>query len=190
MAPIRDSLNAAIQELCLVTGAYTRLYHLPLRKNQIFYRMGWPRDRFGWVVEAFDRQHARRLQQTDLLKLNQEDPWWLKSLGGYPSHYFTLGYDVLGIYRKPTANGTTVELRCVCIPAWYTSDTDPIHLRDQYQRAAVYYAVSEYYASRGDARRAGDYLQQYLETAQIQRVHPEQAERRWQLAMDAKRWVR
>ena len=53
MAPIRDSINDALQELCMLTGSYRRPYLLPLYADRQFYRMSFERDYFGWVVNHY-----------------------------------------------------------------------------------------------------------------------------------------
>ena len=179
MAPIRKSINDALQEMCMITGSYHKTYLLPLYADRQFYRMGWEADFFGWVVDAWDRQRKRRLEQTDVQSLNHFDLWWLKRTGN-AYKYIQIGEDILGIYHKPSSNGVVLELDCVCIPKEYTEDTDPIKVRKIYQNAAVYLAVSEYYASRGDAKRGQKYFKDYLEKAGLFQMHPDANERLYQ----------
>lgn len=186
MSPIRDSINDALQELCMLTGSYRRSYLLPLYADRQFYRMSFERDHFGWVVECWDRNRRRRLTQTDLIKLTHDDPWWMQRTGS-PIEYMQIGPDILGLYYKPSANGTVLELSCVCIPKPYSSDTDPVKVREEFQRAAVYSAVCEFYASRGDAKRATEYFDRYLETAGLMGMKPEAQERPWQ--MGGNKWT-
>jgi hypothetical protein len=40
MAPIRDSINDSIKELCMVAGAYIMPYLLTLEQDEIFYERG------------------------------------------------------------------------------------------------------------------------------------------------------
>lgn len=180
MAPIRDSINDAIQELCMVTGSYKKTYLLPLYADRMFYRMGWEQDHFGWVVEAWDRSRQRRLEQTDVLTLAMQDGFWMERTGN-PEEYMQIGEDILGVFYKPSANGIVLELTCACIPKKYTVDTDPVKVREVFQKAAVYLAVSEFYASRGNASRATEYLNMYLETAGLTMMHPQTAERVYQM---------
>ena len=100
---------------------------------------------------------------------------------GNPDMYLQLGKDIIGIYRKPSANGIVLELECVCIPKAYVEDTDPVKVREAFQRAAVYLSVSEFHASRGNAQRAMEYLNQYIETAGLSGIYPETAERQYQM---------
>lgn len=183
MAQIRQSCNDAIQEICMVTGSYRRTYLLPLYADRQFYRMGWEADHFGYIVEAWDRSRQIRLIQVDLLLLASYDSWWMKRTGN-PDMYLQIGKDIIGIYRKPSANGVVLEIECVCIPKAYTSDTDPVKVREVFQRAAVYLAVSEYHASRGNAQRALEYLNLYIETAGLSGIYPETAERQYQFKGD------
>lgn len=186
MAPIRDSLNDGIQELCMITGSYRRMYLLPLYADRQFYRMGWEADYFGWVVEAWDRRRGKRLEQTDPFRLTKENAYWMKDSGN-PDEYMQIGSDIFGVYRKPSSNGVVLELTSVCIPKPYTVDTDPVKLRDQFQRAAVYYAVCEFFASRGDARRATEYFDKYIETAGLMSINPRAAEQNVMLGQEAQR---
>lgn len=179
IAQIRDSINDAVQELCMVTGAYHKAYLLPLYADRQIYRMGWEADHFGWVTEAWDRDRKQRLSQTNVLSLTEYDPWWMQRTGN-PEQYFQIGDDLIGVYFKPSANGIVLELDCACIPKPYTSDTDPVKLRETFERAAVYMAVSEFYASRGDARRATEKLEGYLETGDIMAIYPDAQEKIYQ----------
>lgn len=179
MAPVRDSINDAIQELCMVTGSYKKTYLLPLYEDRMFYRMGWEQDHFGWVVEAWDRSRGMRLEQTNVLTLAMTDGFWMERTGN-PEEYMQIGENILGVFYKPSANGIVLELTCACIPKAYAADTDPIKVREVFQNAAAYLAVSEFYASRGNASRATEYLNLYLETAGLMSMHPEAAERVYQ----------
>jgi len=163
----------------MVTGSYHKTYLLPLYADRQFYRMGWEADYFGWVKEAWDRSRQIRLTRTDVLFLSNYDAWWMKRTGN-PYQYLQIGEDIIGIYHKPSANGIVLELDCVCIPKAYSTDNDPIKIRDVFQRASVYYAAGEYYASRGDAKRGAEYLNKYLETSNLMVLHPDTAERHYQ----------
>lgn len=179
IAQIRASLNDAIQELCMVTGSYRRTYNLSLLASRQFYRLAPQNDYLGWIVSVWDRSQKRRLERTDVLAISAHDGWWMKRTGP-PLQYMQLGLTHIGIYMAPSANGIVLEIDCVMIPKAYTGELSQVRLRDNYQRAAVYYAVSEFYASRGDAARAGDYLSRYLETSGMMQLHPKNAERQFQ----------
>ena len=173
---VRDSVSDAIAELCMVTGSYKVIYYLGLTEGQFVYPLSWKTDYFGYVINAFYRERMYTLTQTDVISLSHFNRDWMTS-SGYPTHYFHLGYSTIGVYPVPSSDGMAIELNCVCIPKPYTSDTDQIKVRGIYQRACVYYAVSEFYASRGDANRATEWYNKYLETANIMRLKPQQTER-------------
>lgn len=177
---IRDCINDAIQELSMVTGAYRIKYYLPLLADTWLYRLEWNTDYFGYVVQAWDRDRHYRLEQTDLIGLSYIDPNWMK-YNGDPTHYFHIGYNMVGIYRVPSAEGKVLELDCVCVPKPYTTDTDMIKVRGNYQRACVFYAVSDFYASRGDVRRATDFYNQYIQVAQLMKLKPQSNETKYVL---------
>ena len=179
IAQIRASLNDAIQELCMVTGSYRRVYHLSLLASRQFYRIAPQNDYLAWIVSVWDRSQKRRLERTDILTMSAQDGWWMKRTGP-PLQYMQLGLTHMGIYMAPSAQGVVLEIDCVMIPKSYTDDTAPVRLRDNYQRAAVYYAVSEFYASRGDAKRGQEYLERYLGMAGLASLRPVYAERQFQ----------
>ena len=170
MAQIRDSLNDAIQEIVMVTGSKVSKYYLPLRQDQTFYRFALNTGHLGWVTDAWSVNNRRRLDQTDLLKLASQDPRWMVS-GADPREYFQIGLDVIGFYPKPASDSNTIELTLVEIPAAYETDTDRVNLRDDFHYAAVNYAVSEYWASRGDARQADTYMAHYLGALGLREVY-------------------
>ena len=179
IAPVRDSINDAIQELTSISDIYQKVYHLPLYKDRQFYRLGFETDHFGWVIEAWDRSQQRKLIQTDLIRLSAEDHLWMQQ-SGEALQYMHIGEDILGIYYKPSANGIVLELTCVVIPKAYTDENDPIKVQNEYQRATVYLAVSEYYAGRGDAKRATEWLNRYMEVGGLMVLNPDTQERRYQ----------
>ena len=179
LAQIRDSINHGIQQVCMVTGSYQKKYYLPLREECQFYRLSWATDHFGYVVNAWDRGRHKRLAQTDVLALNNMDSRWMLH-NGYPERYFHIGYQYLGINYKPSASNWILELDCVVIPKNYTADTDPWKIREPFERAVIQFAVSEYFASRGDANRAMEYINRSLETAGLKKLNPIMAERKFQ----------
>jgi hypothetical protein len=146
--------------------------------NRQIYRLAPTNDYLGWIVSVWDRAQHRRLERTDILSLAAYDPWWMKRTGP-PLRYIQLGLTHIGIYMAPTKNGMILELDCVMIPKPYADDAAPVKLRNNFQRAAVYFAVSEFYASRGDAARGKEYFDRYIETAGLMQLKPAQAERQY-----------
>lgn len=183
ITPIRDSVNAAIQELCMVTGSVTATYHLPLEAGRNYYRTQWTDGDLGYVLNCRDVERKYALSQTDPATMSSCWPDHLKTTG-YPTQYYQIGQKYLGLDRAPSASGGLLEIDCVIIPAAYTTDASPIPLRYAFQRAAVYYACSEFYASRGDAGRAQEMLQKYLETAGVMALSPQAADRQWMFQTD------
>jgi len=162
IAPIRDSINDAIQEIAMLTGGHKRKYLIPLRKKQMFYRFKLQNGYFGWITDAWDVDRNFRLTQTDLVRLSDRDPRWMVG-EGFPEQYIQLGTDIIGFYKKPSASSNAIELSIVEIPDPYETDTERVKLKDSFQFAVINYAVGEYWASRGDAREAIRHGQAYLE---------------------------
>ncbi len=162
MAPVRDSLNDAIQEISMITGGYKRQYLLPLRTGQAFYRFKLQNGYLGWVTDVWDVNRRFRLTQTSVGKLSAADPRWMVG-SGFPEQYMQLGEDIIGFHRKPSATTNVMEITIVEIPHAYSTDTERIKLRDSFQYAAVLFAVGEYWASRGDVKEARAYGARYLD---------------------------
>ena len=177
MAQIRTSISDAIQELCMILGAYTRDYHLPLYANRQWYRLDPQHDYIAYILDVTDFSRKRKLAQTDLQTIGM-NPWFLRE-NGNPLEYFFVGHNVFGIWPYPSSEGSMLILKCVCMPKPYSEDYDIIYLRKYLQRAAAYYAVSEYYASRGDARRGQELHGKYLETAQITELNQKTFDRQF-----------
>src|SRR5512135_3406279 len=142
LAQIRGSLNDAIQELSAAKGNYARTYHLPLLANRQWYRLNPATDWIAYPVLVWDRTNKRKLIMTSIGTLDKQDPYWMQT-AGTPVKYVVVG-DYIGLYRRPDSKGIVLELKCVCIPAPYSSDRPPIKLRPENQRAAVSLAVSEF----------------------------------------------
>ena len=174
MAPIRDSLNDAIQEIALLTGMYKRQYLLPLRKGQMFYRFKLQNGYLGWVTDVWDVNRQFRLEQTSLTKLSHFDPRWMVG-SGFPEAYVQLGDDVIGFYKKPSASTNVMELTIVEIPHAYATETERIKLRESFQYAAVLFAIGEYWATRGDVQEARSFGVRYLDALGLkERYSPSQ----------------
>ena len=171
LAPIRDSINDAIEEITMLAGGYRESYRIPLRQDNNFYRLNFARGRFAWVTDAWLLSTKWRMVQTDFNKLNSEDPRWMKHQGN-PEQYFHVGMNIIGIYPRTQANSDVIQFQCVVIPDRYTSDTDRIKLRDEYKWAVVHYAVSEYYAGRGDKPRAMEHFNIYLDRLGLREQNP------------------
>lgn len=175
LAPIRDSINDAIQELSIVTGAYKQTYLIPLRKDQTFYKLKFTRNQFGWVTDAWHVDRNYRLAQTDLLKECREDPRWLLHSSD-PIRYMQVGLDIIGVSPKSSADTGTLQLTCVIIPDEYSTSADRIKLRDSFRWAVVHYAVGEFYAGRGDKREAMNHHNEFLKKLGMQALYPESTE--------------
>ena len=175
MAPIRDSINDAIEEITMLTGGYKRSYQIPLRVDNNFYRLKFQKGHFGYVADAWLLGQEWRLQQTDFNKLNSEDPRWMLHRGN-PNQYFHIGMDLIGIYPRTGSSADVINFECVVIPERYTSETDRIFLRKEYQWAVVHYAVSEFYAGRGDKPRALEHYNLYLERLGLRQNYPDSQE--------------
>jgi len=189
MAPIRDSLNDAIEEITMLTGSVKRPYYVPLIADRAFYRLSFQRDSFAWITDAWIYQTKKRLTQTDLIKLNSFNPRWMLN-SGTPEAYCPVGLDKVCFWPTPAATGGMVEFTCVVIPQRYTSSADRIAVREEFKWAAVHYAVSEYYASRGDAKQALEHLNLYVEKSGIQTLYPQAQERTWGYKTNKEYWPR
>lgn len=176
--PIRDSINDAIEEISLVTGAIKRRYHLPLEANKLFYRLKFRGDHLAWITDVWLVDQKRRLEQVDFTRLKAFNPRWQQNFGT-PESYFPIGVNSFGVWPRASGGGMLL-LDCIVIPARYTEDTNKIRIRKEFQRSVVDLAVSEYWASRGDARSAMIELGSYVEAVGLQAtetLHPEQANR-------------
>lgn len=179
MAQIRDSLSDAIEEICMLTGSYKENYYLPLMQNRAFYRLVTPNGDMAWITDAWLVTQKRRLEQTDLIRLNHHNPRWMKD-SGTPRSYFPIGSGYTGLWPCPTTDGDVLDITMVVIPERYTESTDRIKLKSDFQWAAVHFAVSEFWASRGDAKSAMKHLMDYADRLGLQMDYPVSAERQWQ----------
>ena len=178
---IRGSVNDAIEEINMITGAIVRTYKQPIRANAPFYWIQMVKDNVNWVTNIWLRGVERKLERVGLFGLVRDNPRWLYN-GGSPTVYFTVGDNVIGIHPVPSSDSGMLEITCSVVPDRYTLDTDRVKLREQYNHAAVYFAVGEYYASRGDAKRALKWHRKYTETVGLNVVYPSKADRYWQMA--------
>lgn len=161
MAPIRDSLNDAIQEITILSGGKSTKYFLPLREGQMFYRFQLSNGFLGWVTDAWSSNQQYRLEQTSYRRLSSADPRWLTT-NSAPRSYFPVGHNVIGVWPKPSASENVLVLDVVVIPDPYGDGEDRVNLREEFHYAAAHYAVAEYWASRGDAREAETHFGYYL----------------------------
>lgn len=175
IAPVRDSVNDAIEEISFIAGSYKRNYPLPLVEDKSFYRLKLNDGEIGWITDALLITQSRRLNQTDPILLSARDPRWLETTGT-PTDYFPIGKDILGVYPRPSGTTDILDLTCVIIPRRYTDDADRIKLLEIFKRAVVNYAVSEYWASRGAANDGRIHFNRYLEILGMRETNPSYAE--------------
>jgi hypothetical protein len=171
MAQIRSSLNDAIEEVCMLTGSHKRKFFIPIESGKNFYQITSDRDYFAWPTSVWLTSIQWRLRQVDLNYLMHLNHRWMYDTGT-PERYFLIGTDKIGIHPRPSGSSYTLELDSVAIPEAYTLDTDRIKLRDEFEWAVVNYAVSEYWASVGDAREATDYFYRYIDKLAISGLYP------------------
>jgi hypothetical protein len=178
MAQIRDSINGAIEDICIITGSFERKFLVPLQGDMMFYEITSDRDVFAWPRSVWLVNQKRRLEQKDLNWLLNYNPRFLYDTAS-PIHYFLIRNNKLGVHPVPSSDTDMIEIKAVVIPDRYTLGTDRIKLADNYQWACAQYAVSEYWASRGDAKTATDHFMKFLELVGNQRLYPESHERVW-----------
>jgi len=175
MSHIRNSMNEAVQELTMISGGHRTSFTIPLAKQVSFYSVR-PRQGFlAWISEAWDVNRRRRLERTDLHRLNTLDPRWMRSEGNADS-YFEIGPEHIGIYPKPSGNSDVLMLQCVIIPDIAQDNRRLTHLRRQFQWAVTDYAISEYFAARGRIEEASEYGRSYAETARLSLGYPRSRE--------------
>jgi hypothetical protein len=179
---IRDSLNDAIEELAIITGCFQKVWHIPLKANCYFYQMP---DDFGWFESVYLLSIKRWLEQTSFVGLHHSDARWLRATGT-PQLYAPIGARKFAIWPAKSTSVDTLEVSGVAIPERYTTDTDRIKLRKSFEWAAVNRAVSEFWATRGDAGTAAKSFQTYANESGLPAMYPAMAERRWQYRTGAK----
>ena len=161
MEAIRESISDAIEEISVLTGGFKRNYNIPLKQGRNFYGFNIKHGDIAWITDVWLTTIKRRLEQTDLVRLNAFNLRWLVNVGT-PEAYFPIGVDHIGIWPSPASDGDLLEVSFVLIPERYTEDTDRIKLRKDFELAAAHFAVGEYYASRGDAKQAISHHNDYL----------------------------
>ena len=187
MAPIRDSINDAIQEICLLSGSIKRKWYIPLEADQVFYQIdtSTARDLFAWILDVWLVDQKRQLEQVDFTILRENTPNWLQDKGT-PERYAIMGKDKICLNPGPSGSSDMLEIEGVAVPVAYTLDTDRIKLRSAFQWAAVHYAVSEFWAGRGDAKTALTHHKEYLKRLQIPKLYSDTEERAWRYNTEKK----
>ena len=187
MEPVRDSINDAIEEIAVLTGSWKRTYQLPLKKDCSFYLFDVKNGSSAWITDVWLVTIKRRLEQTDLIRLNAFNPRWLMN-SGTPEAYFPVGLKSIGVWPSPSADSDLLEITLVLIPDRYTEDTDRIKLRSDLEWAAAHYAVGEYYASRGDAKQAIYHHNDYLKKLGLGIEYPIAQEHLYKFTSDKEPW--
>jgi len=183
LALLRGSLNDAIEEIAMITGSVKRTYHLPLRANRGFHRLPSIQGVLGWITDAWIMGNGRRLEQVGFNWLKGYNPRWLENTGT-PERYCLIGTGVIGIHPSPSSATDMLEITAAIIPGRYETDTERIQVRDDFKWATVHYAVSEYYASRGDANSATKAIMKYIDRTGLAKLYPETADRQWGQSTD------
>jgi hypothetical protein len=175
---IRDLINDAIEEVCMVTGCHRKVWHVPLKDACNFYQLPDSADAFLWAESVWLYNSKRRLEQKAFAGFTDQDYRWLLSTGG-PYFYAILSYNKLCIFPAPSGSVDTLEITGAAIPKRYEEDTERIKLRESFQWSVTHRVVSEWWAMRGDARTAMYHWQQYVDKIKLPGMYPETAERKW-----------
>jgi hypothetical protein len=185
MAQIRNSLNDAIQEIAMLTAGVRRRIRIPLVSGAIFYQLTLSQDIFAWPLSCWLINQKRRIPQKDIIWLNKANSRWMLGSGS-PLFYYLIGFDKIGLDRAPSSDTDILEFDCIVIPGPYDDESTRIKLRDEYKWAAVHYAVSEFWASRGDANEANMHFMEYVNHIGIQELYPLTNERTWMYRSEKK----
>ena len=171
ISPIRNSINDAIAEIIMVTGSYKRLYQVAMEADKKFYSLAPEHGEIAWITDAILLTRQRRLEQTDFALLKEENPRFFICTGT-PTRYVPIDNDL--VFFHPIAGSDTdiVELTCVMVPDAYTQDADRTFIRRDFERGVIHFAVSEYWASRGDAKEALAHHSRYLDLVGLRRLFP------------------
>ncbi len=175
MKPIRDSINDAIEEIAMLTGCYSEKYYLALRQNRNFYRFDFSQGTAAWITDVWMVTQKYRLEQTDLIRLNNYNMRWLLDTGP-PESYFQIGLKNIGVWPAPASDTDMLEITTIVIPDRYEEGTDRIKLRRNWDWAAAHFAAGEYFASRGDAKTAIYHHNNYLKKMGVDVAYPMAAE--------------
>jgi hypothetical protein len=97
MAQIRDSINGAIEDICIITGSFERKFLVPLQGDMMFYEITSDRDVFAWPRSVWLVNQKRRLEQKDLNWLLNYNPRFLYDTAS-PIHYFLIRNNKLGVH--------------------------------------------------------------------------------------------
>jgi hypothetical protein len=167
---LKASMLDAMHDVLIATAGYRRKYYLPLASGRNFYKIDFRTDYFLLVHEAIDEITARKLEQKDLLYFLMLDMDWM-SHTGTPIYYAQVSKDIICFYPAPSTTGRLIVLDCVCLPKDIAGPASA--MQGLYLQAIVYYAVGEFYASRGDARRASEFFNEFAKIALQKRLHLE-----------------
>lgn len=184
---IRNSVQDAIEEICMLKGCVKSTYYLQMKEGKTFYLLDVNDGYYGWITDVWMYSQTRRLAQTDVHRLNTFNWRWLLNTGT-PEAYFPIGFDHIGVWPKPASDAGVLEIDMVIIPRGYDSDNDRVRLREQFKWAAVDYAVSEYWASRGDAKAAMEMFMRYLDRIEIKRDYLPSGDYRPQFQTEKQPW--
>lgn len=187
MEPIRDSINDAIEEIAMLTGCYSQKYYLALRQNKNFYRFDFSQGSCAWVTDAWLVTQKRRLEQTDLIRMNNYNLRWLYN-NGSPESYFQIGLNYFGVWPAPASDTDMLEITVIAIPDRYEESTDRIILRKNWEWAAAHYAVGEYWASRGDGKTSIYHHNNYLKKVGVNVKYPFASEKIYQYQSEKEPW--
>lgn len=187
LTQIRGSITDAIEELCMLTGCYRRPYQLTLVSGRVMYRLRPEHDYVIYCHSVYDGDRAYRLERAAIWELKHIAGDWINRTG--PATYFAhAGLDAIAICYQPDTTGQVLQIDAVCAPKPYADSTSPILLRNNYEQAVVYFAVGEFYASRGDTDRAASFWKKYQEITGLMTMTPEYADRMTQLAQYKNSW--
>jgi len=163
ITPIRDSINDAIEEILILTGSNKQRITVKLNDGITIYDLVAPESgRVAWISRVWLQDRKMPLVQTHPIALSRMSADWLRWTGT-PTMYFPIHPDKIAVYPRPTADGDMLEIWAAVLPARYDDDDAYLPIQVDYEQALTDYAVSQYWASRGDANEAARVYRRYAE---------------------------
>jgi len=164
ITPIRDSINDAIEEIAVMSGADKITYRMPIYANQNFYRFSFPKYQLAWVDSVYLPEKNRHVNQTSLGSVERRHPRWLTT-SNTPEEYFIVGVNYIGFYPIYGDDGYHANIKCTILPTRYTRDTDVLRLREDRENAVIAYAAAEYFLTVLDMQSAIHWISRYNQFA-------------------------
>ena len=159
-AQLDELVDEAQELLCGETKSVHRTVFVPIRPGGQFLYLPAIAPDIMLPVRIFNNANDYRLQVTSINNLGSFHQKWPTVTGSDPQFWFTVSWDIIGLFPRPVAGAGTLRLDYVAWPRALNDDDDSPEIMQASHDALVLFGAYLGELKKWNAISAGNFFQQ------------------------------